>query len=226
MRTLILSSLVAAALAAPLAQASAKTVVNPGFESETGFDNSAGTGWQSTVIGGAFTFRGSVYIFEPTEGTLYVSFFGFPAGLGQPGTSEAAGWIGCVASTGCVPGVSQASLKQTVGTTAGQSCRLRFNLGAALGSSAVGTGSVEVLWNGAPVGNGLFAAAEDTPKGTRYVVKNLVANGGDTLEFRLASGALAGVDMCRSSARRRADCRPGDFLRGWPWYAQHTTVRA
>jgi len=174
------SLLAAVAFATPSAHAATNLVLNPGFEQGA---------WQSNLVGGAFTVRTTVYIYEPTEHTLYVSQFGFS------NVSQFAGWMGCVRSTGCSATGSHASLIPTLaGTVEGQSCLLKFSLGAAYGSSDAGTGTVQVYWNGKRVGAKGYAATVDSLAGSAYRVSKIVATGSDRLEFRLVSGTLAGLD--------------------------------
>lgn len=168
-------------------------VVNGGFED-------AQTGWSIATIGSGFTGSYSVYIFEPSEQTLYVSAFGNPGGLGLPGDSTRAAWLGCGYSTGCAPGLNEAALSQTLNTVAGQSYSLSFLLGAAYGSSFSGSGTVDVFWNGVQVGGQSFAGTVDSPFGTSYQIGNLLAQGSDLLQFRTHSGALIGLDEVTVSA--------------------------
>jgi len=175
------------------AHAATNLVVNGGFED-------GDTGWSSATSGNGFAGVRTVYIFEPGEQTLYSSFFGFPAGQGLPGDSQNAAWLGCAYSTGCTPGVNQASWSQTLNTTAGQNYGLSFLLGAAYGSTSAGTGAVDVFWNGMQIGAQSFAGVLDTPFGSSYQIGNLVAQGSDVLAFRTHSGTMIGLDEVNVNA--------------------------
>jgi hypothetical protein len=168
-------------------------VVNGGFEDDV-------NGWSMSTSGNGFTTVSTVYIYDRGEGTLHVSTFGFPGSMGLPDESRNAAWLGCGYSTGCTPGVNEASWSQTLNTVAGQSYSLSFQLGAAYGSTSVGTGTVDVLWNGVKIGGQSFAGTEDTPYGTSYQIGNLVAQGQDVLQFRTASGTVIGLDGVNVSA--------------------------
>ena len=162
-------------------------VVNGGFEDGE-------TGWSVSTSGNGFAGARDVYIYEPGERTLYVSSFGFPNGMGLPGDSRRAAWLGCGASTGCTPGINDASWSQTLNTVAGQSYNLSFLLGAAFGSSSQGSGTVDVFWNNVQVGGQSFAGTVDAPFGSSYQIGSLIAQGNDVLQFRTHSGTMMGLD--------------------------------
>lgn len=168
-------------------------VVNGDFENDV-------YGWSASTSGNGFTAVSTVYIYDRGEGTLYSSTFGFPGSLGLPDESRNAAWLGCGYSTGCTPGVNEASWSQTLNTVAGQTYNLSFLLGAAYGSTSEGTGTVDVLWNGVKVGGQSFAGTLDTPYGSSYQIGNLVAQGQDVLQFRTASGTVIGLDSVSVSA--------------------------
>lgn len=175
-------------------QASANNLVaNGGFEYGE-------TNWSVSTSGNGFAGARDVYIYEPGEQTLYVSSFGFPSGMGLPGDSRRAGWLGCGASTGCTPGINEASWSQTLNTVAGQSYNLSFLLGAAYGSSSKGSGTVDVFWNNVQVGGQSFAGTVDAPFGSSYQIGSLIAQGNDVLQFRTRSGTMIGLDEISVSA--------------------------
>lgn len=192
MKKLLTAFAIVGAMHATTAAAN-NVVVNGGFEN---FEN----GWTISTVGNGFALAIATYIWEPVEQTLYVSLFGSPGSLGLPGDSTTAGWLGCGLSTGCTPGVNEASFSQTLNTVAGQRYNLSFSLGAAYGSGDHGSGTVDVFWNGVQIGGQSFAGTLDTPFGTSYQVSNLLAKGNDVLQFRTSSGNLIGLDEVSVSA--------------------------